>query len=140
VLPRLEPRALDLALIDGAHGFPYPTLDWWFLAPRLRVGGLLVVDDCYLPPVGTLVDFLRAQPSWELSATPGRRTVVFRKLAEAEPGPDWSGERRVSFRYLSPLRRARAAVGHRLLENRFAHALARRQRERRSGGSIRQRT
>jgi hypothetical protein len=126
VLPRLEPRPLDLVLIDGAHGFPYPVLDWWFLAPRLRVGGLLVVDDAYLPPVGALADFLRGQPSWEVAAIPGRRTVVFRKLAEAEPGADWSGEGRLSFRYLPPLRRARAAIEHRLLESRPAQALLRR--------------
>jgi hypothetical protein len=131
VLPRLEPRPLDLVLIDGAHGFPYPILDWWFAAPRLRAGGLLVLDDCYLPPVGALVDFLCAQPGWEIATAPGRRTVVFRKLAELQPEPDWSGERiggRMSFRYLPPLRRARAAVEHRLLENRVAHAFARRRR------------
>jgi hypothetical protein len=128
VLPGLDPRPLDLVLIDGAHGFPYPILDWWFLAPRLRLGGLLVLDDCYLPPVGALADFLRAQPSWEVAVTPGRRTVVFRKLDETEPGAEWSGEGRMSFRYLPPVRRARAAVEHRLLENRAAHALARRRR------------
>jgi hypothetical protein len=140
VLPRLEPHPLDLVLVDGAHGFPYPILDWWFLAPWLRVGGLLAVDDCYLPPVGALVDFLRAGSSWEVAATPGRRTVVFRKLAETEPEAEWSGEGRMSFRYLPPLRRARAAVEHRLLENRVAQALARQRRRTRSGGSIRQRT
>jgi hypothetical protein len=128
VLPTLEPRPLDLVLIDGAHGFPYPILDWWFLAPRLRIGGSLVVDDCYFPPVGTLVDFLRGQPSWEVAAIPGRRTVVFRKLAETQPGPDWSGEGRLSFRYLPPLRRARAAVEHRVLESGPVRALIRRRR------------
>jgi hypothetical protein len=128
VLPRLEPRPLDLALIDGAHGFPYPILDWWFLAPRLRVDGRLVLDDCYFPPVGALVDFLRGQPNWELADIPGRRTVAFRKLSEAAPGTDWSGEGRLSFRYLPPIRRARAAIEHRLLESGPVQAILRRRR------------
>ena len=37
VLPTLPPRDLDLVLVDGAHGFPYPVLDWWHLAPRLKM-------------------------------------------------------------------------------------------------------
>ena len=37
VLPRLVPRPLDLVLVGGADGFPYPILDWWYLAPRLRL-------------------------------------------------------------------------------------------------------
>ena len=34
-----EPRPLDLVLVDGAHAFPYQTLDWWFLAPHVKIGG-----------------------------------------------------------------------------------------------------
>jgi len=104
-------------------------LDWWYLAPRLRVGGRMLVDDCYMPPVATLVDFLRADKSWEIAATPGRRTVVVRKLADTPPAFDWQGGR-VSFRHLTPLRRARAAAAHRVLESRLgrrAAALTRRE-------------
>jgi Methyltransferase domain len=132
VLPRLEARPLDLVLIDGAHGFPYPILDWWYLAPRLRVDGLLLLDDCYMPPVAAVADFLRTHQSWEAVAAPGRRTIVVRKLDEAPAGPDWQGARiggRMGFRHLPPSRRARAAVEHRLLESRLgrrAAALARR--------------
>ena len=129
VLPMLPQRQLDLVLIDGAHGFPYPILDWWYLAPRLRVGGLMLVDDCYMQPVAALVDFLRADESWEIAATPGRRTIVVRKLADTPPSFDWRGGR-VSFRHLPPLRRARAAAAHRLLESHFgrrAIALTRRE-------------
>lgn len=128
VLPTLPQRPLDLALIDGAHGFPYPILDWWYVAPRLRVGGRLLVDDCYMPPVAALVDFLRAHQSWEIEAAPGRRTIVVRKLADTPPSFDWQGGR-ISFRHLPPLRRARAAAAHRLLEShlgRHAAALTRR--------------
>lgn len=131
VLATLPRRPLDLVLIDGAHGFPYPMLDWWYLAPGLRVGGRILLDDCYLPPVAALADFLRADQSWEVAATPGRRSIVVRKLADSLPAFDWQGEPiggSVSFRHLPPLRRARASVEHRLLESRLgrrAAALAR---------------
>lgn len=129
VLPTLPHRPLDLVLIDGAHGFPYPMLDWWYLAPRLRVGGRMLVDDCYMPPVAALVDFLRADQSWEVAATPGRRTIVVRKVADTPPAFDWQGGR-ISFRHLPPFRRARAAAAHRFLEShlgRRAAALTRRE-------------
>jgi Methyltransferase domain len=127
VLATLPQRPLDLVLIDGAHGFPYPILDWWHLAPRLRVGGRLLVDDCYMPPVSALVDFLRADESWEVAATPGRRSIVLRKLTESAPEFDWHGERigsGVNFRHLPPSRRARAAMEHRILESRLGHRAA----------------
>jgi hypothetical protein len=113
VLPALPLRELDLALVDGAHGFPYPILDWWYLAPRLRVGGLMLLDDAYMPPVGALVDALRAQPGWEIAAAIGHRTVAVRKLSDEPPHWDWDGERiggRMSFRYLPPARRITASA------------------------------
>jgi len=120
VLASAPAGPLDLVLVDGAHGFPHPILDWWHLAPRLRVDGLLVLDDCYMPPVGALVDYLRTRPEWEVADRPGRRTVVLRKLAEAVPSHEWHGERvgsGLSFRYLPPPRRLRAAVAHRFFES-----------------------
>src|SRR5919204_5637360 len=116
VLPRLEPRPLDLVLLDGAHGFPYPVLDWWHVAPHVRVGGVVLLDDAYMPPVRVLVDALREQPAWEVAAAIGQRTVAMRKVAEALPPFDWSGESiggRMSFRYLPPAQRAVASLRHR---------------------------
>jgi predicted O-methyltransferase YrrM len=116
VLPRLDERELDLVLVDGAHGFPYPILDWWFLAPRLKVGGRMLLDDAYMPPVRALVDALRASPDWQVEGAAGYRTVIVRKLADGLPAFDWEGERLgggMSFRYLPPAERAVAAVRHR---------------------------
>lgn len=135
VLTALEPRPLDLALIDGAHGFPYPILDWWFLASRLKVGGRLLVDDAYMPPVAALVDALRAQPHWEVEGAVGYRTVIVRKLDEGLPSFDWEGERiggRLNFRYLRPVPRAIAATRHRTFSTRVGLGLVRLAR-RRSG-------
>ena len=126
VLQRLDPRPLDLVLIDGAHGFPYPVLDWWYIAPHLKVGARMLVDDAYMPPVAGLVDALRAQPGWEIAESVGYRTVVVRKTAEGIPHWDWGGERiggRMSFRYLSPAERAIAAVRHRVFSTRAGLAL-----------------
>jgi hypothetical protein len=135
VLQSLMPRPLELALIDGAHGFPYPILDWWFVAPRLIVGGRVLIDDAYMPPVAALVDALRAQPHWEIEGAVGYRTVVARKLAEGLPSFDWEGERiggRLNFRYLPPAARALATARHRTFTTRVGLGLVRLAR-RRSG-------
>ncbi len=121
VLPRLEARALDLVLVDGAHGFPYPVLDWWFAAPHVRIGGRVLLDDAYMPPVRALVDALQAQPQWEVEGAVGYRTVVVRKLAEGLPSFDWEGERiggGMSFAYLGTPARAVASVRHRVFSTR----------------------
>jgi len=97
-----EPEPLDLVLIDGAHGFPFPALDWYLTAAHLRVGGLVVLDDAYLPSVHVVVRFLRASSSWQQERAIGYRTVAFRKLA-TELSYDWVGsafDQRPHFDYL----------------------------------------
>lgn len=122
VLSELAPRELDVALIDGAHSFPYPVLDWWFIAPRLGVGGRLLIDDAFVPPVAILLDHLRRDPAWRTEAVLGERTVIARKVAETRPSFTWKGEPvgggRASYRHLPRARRPDAAVRHRLLESR----------------------
>lgn len=105
-----EPETLDLVLIDGAHGFPYPTLDWFLTAPHLRVGGHVIVDDAFLPAVHSLVRFLLASEGWEQVAAPRYRTVVFRKLSD-DISFDWvhgRHDRWPKFDYLSPRQRLAA--------------------------------
>lgn len=117
VLPGLEQRPLDLVLVDGAHGFPYPTLDWWHVAPRVKVGGRVLLDDAYMPPVLALVDALRRSPDWELSGTVGYRTAIMRKLGDGNLPFDWDGTQvggRMSFRYLPRRERPVGSLRHRV--------------------------
>lgn len=66
VLPVLELDPLDVFLIDGGHGFPHPTIDWYFGARPLKDGGIVVVDDVQLPRVHDhLITVLDADPRWE---------------------------------------------------------------------------
>lgn len=83
VLPALGAEPLDLVLIDGAHGFPVPVLDWYYAGGRLRRGGLLVVDDVHLPAVHVLVGYLEADPRWE----PVARTAKWRAYERRSEGP-----------------------------------------------------
>jgi hypothetical protein len=85
-LPRLDLTGLDFVLIDGAHGFPLPFLDWYYSADRLKVGGLLAIDDTEIWTGYTLKMFLMAEPEWKLEADYGPRSVVFRKLQEGGLG------------------------------------------------------
>jgi hypothetical protein len=109
---------LDLALLDGAHLFPFPALDWFFAAQSLRIGGRVVLDDAYLPSVAMVVRFLRASPSWELEGAISYRTVCFRKLDD-EVGYDSLGQRfdrLPRFGYLSPPARAAAYARYFLID------------------------
>jgi predicted O-methyltransferase YrrM len=58
VLPGFEINDFDLVLIDGCHAFPVPFLDWYYTAEKLKVNGLLIVDDIQLWPCRILCEFL----------------------------------------------------------------------------------
>jgi hypothetical protein len=108
-------------LIDGAHGFPYPVLDWWHLSPHVRVGGRVLLDDAYLPAVTAIVDFVRASPAWELEPAVSFRTALARKVSDEAPPFDAGAEAahgRMSFRYLPPRRRVAASARQRLFSTR----------------------
>jgi hypothetical protein len=66
VLPTAKLQPLDLVLIDGAHGFPVPLIDWYFTADHLKVGGHLILDDTHLWSVNILKQFLQDEPEWRL--------------------------------------------------------------------------
>jgi hypothetical protein len=121
VLPGLATRELDLVLVDGAHGFPYPVLDWWLLAPRLAEGGRMLLDDAYLPGVAAIVDYARASSAWHLEAPVSFRTACLRKLRDEEPPGEadaLAAHGRMSFSYLPPRRRLVASARTRIFSTR----------------------
>jgi predicted O-methyltransferase YrrM len=109
-LPRADVGALDLVLLDGKHAFPWPMLDWFFTAPALRTGGLLLVDDVHLRAVATLVDFLAAETSWEDAGDFGK-TRAFRKMREEILDVAWHMQ---PWMHQEPRKLPRTAVGRRM--------------------------
>jgi len=121
VLPVLATHDLDLVLLDGAHGFPYPILDWWYLAPRLKNGCRMLLDDAYLPGVAAIVDYVKTSDGWALESPISFRTACIRKLRDEEPPGDadaLAAHGRMSFSYLPPGRRLVASARTRVFSTR----------------------
>jgi predicted O-methyltransferase YrrM len=94
ILPKLlDSGPLDLVLIDGGHGFPMPFVDWLYCAPRLIIGGILVIDDTHLWTGAILRDFLLLESEWKLEAS-FARGVAFRKIREFR-NKEWNEQRYV---------------------------------------------
>lgn len=78
-LPQADIWDLDLVLLDGKHAFPWPILDWFYTADRLKQGGIMILDDAQMKSVGILVDFIRTDPRWSLIQSFRNKTFAFRK-------------------------------------------------------------
>lgn len=83
---------LDLVFIDGAHRFPIPIIDWYYTDARLKVGGVLAVDDIHIPSVAVLYDFLCLEEQWVLERTI-KNTAFFRKVGEQVCDVDWTAQK-----------------------------------------------
>lgn len=78
-LPSATLPSLDLVLIDGAHAFPAPFVDWCYTSESVKIGGLMVVDDLQLVTPRILADFMRADQRWA-EVRRDHRFAVYRKL------------------------------------------------------------
>jgi hypothetical protein len=89
-LPACGLNGLDVVFLDGKHAFPWPIIDWFYTADRLKLGGLMILDDTQLRPVRVLEDFLIADVDrWRFEGKPGGRTSIFRKLAHPVHDTTW---------------------------------------------------
>jgi predicted O-methyltransferase YrrM len=88
-LPSATLPALDLVLIDGAHAFPAPFVDWCYTAESLKVGGLVVVDDLQLVTPRILADFMRADQRWDEVRRDARFAVYRKRVHPLRDERDW---------------------------------------------------
>lgn len=88
ILPRLTQDPLDLVLIDGCHGYPFPALDWYYSSRRLVKGGITVLDDLALPAPRQVADFLSIDPRWQTVET-GDNFAAFRRLTDHSLQEEW---------------------------------------------------
>ena len=113
VLPTLEPGPLDLVLVDGCHGFPFPQLDWYYAAAHLVDGGILVVDDTQLAAPYELRRYLEDDPRWERLHV-GSQWIAFKRLGAGSLDEEWTSQsfhRPLPLRVNDVRRRARGTLG-----------------------------
>jgi hypothetical protein len=89
VLPGLEEKDLDLVLIDGSHAFPSPFIDWYYASRRLKVGGILIVDDTQIWTGAVLKNFLLSESEWQLQEDFSSRSAAFIKQKEYAHSKTW---------------------------------------------------
>jgi predicted O-methyltransferase YrrM len=90
VLPTLGLRDFDVALIDGKHAFPWPVIDWFYLAERLKPGGTMIVDDVNLLGVQVVSEFLKRDTvRWTVLRT-GEHWAAFRKNSQEFRAVAWN--------------------------------------------------
>ncbi len=86
-LPKYEfTNKLQLALIDGPHGYPYPDLEYYYIYPHVSEGGLLIIDDINIPTVFKLFEFVREDRMFELIEVV-QTTGFFRRTTAATFDP-----------------------------------------------------
>ena len=91
-LPSAPLPALDLVLIDGAHAFPAPFVDWCYTAEALKIGGFVVVDDLQLVTARILADFMRADERWDEVRRDQRFAVYRKRVHPLRDERDWQAQ------------------------------------------------
>jgi predicted O-methyltransferase YrrM len=89
-LPRLvaEGRRFDFAFVDGDHRFEGVFLDLYFMTRLVEPGGLVVVDDMWMPAVRTAVAYVESNlgATLEPDALPNGFRWRRRPLSRGVPG------------------------------------------------------
>jgi Methyltransferase domain len=93
VLPSMlgRDRTLDAAFIDGAHSFPFPEVDWYYITRALKIGGKLLLDDIPIPAVAPVFRHMALEPNWCLDGIFDDRAAAFTLLAPPQP-EDWTNQ------------------------------------------------
>jgi glycosyltransferase involved in cell wall biosynthesis len=95
VLPALPPDLLlDFALIDGDHGFPAPSIDWYYVTEHLATNGVVAVDDVQLWPPRVVADFLDEEDVWQRLVRTDRFAVYRMTAPREEVLGRWWGQQR----------------------------------------------
>jgi len=65
-LTKREEGTYDMIFIDGFHTFDHTLLDVFYANRLLRVGGYIIIDDCWFKSVSKSISYLSKYPSYKI--------------------------------------------------------------------------
>lgn len=69
---------LQMVLLDGPHGYPFPELEYYYFYGQLAEDGILIVDDIHIPSIFRLYEFLVEEEMFDTLGVV-RTTAFFRR-------------------------------------------------------------
>jgi hypothetical protein len=82
--------SLDFVFLDGPHAFPFVELEYYFLYPHIRMGGILGIDDIQIPTIANFFRFLRDDHMWRLISII-EKTAFFERTEAPTFDPEGDG-------------------------------------------------
>lgn len=101
---------IDFAFIDGNHRYDNVLIDFFLIDQILRVGGIVALDDRWMPSVRTVCSFVETNRAYRIVPHKARNMIAFEKVADDER--DWD--------HFVPFRVHRS---HRVVRRSFAFAV-----------------
>jgi predicted O-methyltransferase YrrM len=72
---------LDIVLIDGPHGYPFPDLEYYYFYPHIAEGGILIIDDINIPSIRRMVEIVKSDAMFECQQIIGKTMFLKRTSA-----------------------------------------------------------
>lgn len=87
ILPLLlrQGEQFDFVFIDGGHLFDYTLLEFFYADKMIPVGGLVMLDDLWMPSIQKVLEFVLANRNYEFAPefSPPPKTGLARQLRSA---------------------------------------------------------
>jgi hypothetical protein len=74
-------KKIQVALIDGPHGYPFPELEYYYIYQHLDTGAILIIDDINIPSIKNMTEVLKKDEMFECLGTLGKTTFFKRTSA-----------------------------------------------------------
>lgn len=71
---------LQVVLIDGPHGYPFPDLEYYYLYQHIAQGGLLIIDDINIPSIKRMAEIIKSDDMFDCIDLVGK-TMFFQRTS-----------------------------------------------------------